>query len=271
MPELPEVETTRRGIAPLLSGRRVASVEVREPRLRWPVPAALAQELPGQPVCAVRRRAKFLLLETPVGHLILHLGMSGSLRVVSRDLPPEKHDHLDVVMDDGRCLRFRDPRRFGAALWTRDDPLEHPLLKNLGPEPLEEQFTGEWLHRHARRRSVAVKAFLMNSRMVAGVGNIYASEALYLAGIHPNRPAGRISLQRYRRLVETVREVLGNAIAAGGTTLRDFVNSDGNPGYFSQKLLVYGREDEICDRCGSAIRCRIIGQRSTYYCPRCQR
>jgi formamidopyrimidine-DNA glycosylase len=271
VPELPEVETTRRGIAPLLSGRRVASVDVREPRLRWPVPAALARELPGQPVCAVRRRAKFLLVESPVGHLILHLGMSGSLRVVSRDLPPEKHDHLDVVMDDGRCLRFRDPRRFGAALWTTDDPLEHPLLKGLGPEPLDAHFTAEWLHRQARRRKVAVKSFLMNSQVVAGVGNIYASEALYLAGIHPKRPAGRISLERYRRLVESVREVLENAIVAGGTTLRDFVNSDGNPGYFSQELLVYGREDEICDHCGSPIRCRIIGQRSTYYCPRCQR
>jgi formamidopyrimidine-DNA glycosylase len=271
VPELPEVETTRRGIAPHLSGRRVASVEIREPRLRWPVPAALARELPGQPVRGVTRRAKFLIIESPVGHLILHLGMSGSLRVVSRDLPPEKHDHLDVVMDGGCCLRFRDPRRFGAALWTTDDPLEHPLLKNLGPEPLEAQFTAEWLYRHSRRRRIAVKSLLMNSRMVAGVGNIYASEALYLAGIHPKRPAGRISLERYQRLVTAVREVLGNAIAAGGTTLRDFVNSDGNPGYFSQKLLVYGREDETCDDCGSHIRCRIIGQRSTYYCPRCQR
>lgn len=271
MPELPEVETTCRGIAPLLSGRRVASVEIREPRLRWPVSPALARELPGQPVRGVTRRAKFLLLESPVGHLILHLGMSGSLRVVSRELPPQKHDHLDVVMDDGRCLRFRDPRRFGAALWTTDDPLEHPLLKNLGPEPLEEEFTAEWLHRHSRRRRVAVKSFLMNSRMVAGVGNIYASEALYLAGIHPSRPAGRISLERYRRLVGTVRGVLENAIAAGGTTLRDFVNSDGDPGYFSQKLLVYGRQNEACDQCGVPIRNRNIGQRSTYYCPRCQR
>lgn len=271
MPELPEVETTRRGIAPLLSGRRVASVDIREPRLRWPVSPALARDLPGQPVRGVTRRAKFLLLESPVGHLILHLGMSGSLRVVSRELPPQKHDHLDVVMDDGRCLRFRDPRRFGAALWTTDDPLEHPLLKNLGPEPLEEEFTAEWLHRHSRRRRVAVKSFLMNSRMVAGVGNIYASEALYLAGIHPSRPAGRISLERYRRLVGTVRGVLENAIAAGGTTLRDFVNSDGDPGYFSQKLLVYGRQNEACDQCGAPIRNCNIGQRSTYYCPRCQR
>lgn len=271
MPELPEVETTRRGIAPLLSGRRVTCVDVREPRLRWPVPPALARELPGHPVCGVTRRAKFLLLESPVGHLILHLGMSGSLRVVSRELSPDKHDHLDVVMDDGRCLRFRDPRRFGAALWTTHDPLEHPLLKHLGPEPLEEAFTGEWLHRLSRHRRIAVKSFLMNSQIVAGVGNIYASEALFLAGIHPSRPAGRISLKRYQRLVVAVREVLEDAIAAGGTTLRDFVDSNGNPGYFSQELHVYGRHNEACDRCGAPVRSRIIGQRSTYYCPACQR
>lgn len=270
MPELPEVETTRRGIEPLLSGRRVASVDIREPRLRWPVTAELARALPGQAVRGVTRRAKFLLLEFPAGHLILHLGMSGSLRVVSGNLPPEKHDHLDLLMDDGRVLRFRDPRRFGAALWTTGDPLAHPLLKGLGPEPLEEQFTGEWLHVRSRSRRVAVKSFLMNSHIVAGVGNIYASEALYLAGIHPSRPAGRISLQRYRALVSAVRAVLEDAIAAGGTTLRDFVDSDGNPGYFSRKLRVYGRQDEACDRCGAPVRSRVIGQRSTYFCPRCQ-
>lgn len=271
MPELPEVETTCRGIAPLLSGRRVTSVHVRNPHLRWPVPPALARELPGQRVRGVTRRAKFLLVESPVGHLILHLGMSGSLRVVSRDLAPEKHDHLDVVMDDGHCLRLRDPRRFGAALWTTEDPFEHPLLKYLGPEPLEDDFNAEWLHQLSRRRRVAVKSFLMNSKVVAGVGNIYASEALFLAGIHPGRPAGRISLKRYQGLVDAVREVLEGAIAAGGTTLRDFVDSSGNPGYFSQKLRVYGRQHEACEHCGSAVRSRVIGQRATYYCPRCQR
>lgn len=271
MPELPEVETTRRGIAPLLRGRRVESVDVREARLRWPVPPALARDLPGQPLRAVSRRAKFLLFESPVGHLILHLGMSGSLRVVSREVAPGKHDHLDVVLDDGRCLRLRDPRRFGAALWTTDDPLEHPLLRNLGPEPLEDAFSADLLHRLSRRRSVAVKSFLMNSRVVAGVGNIYASEALFLAGIHPGRAAGRISLERYERLVAAVRRVLDDAIAAGGTTLRDFVGSDGNPGYFSQRLRVYARENEACEQCGTDIRSRFIGQRSTFYCPRCQR
>ncbi len=271
MPELPEVETTCRGIAPLLCGRRVTSVVVREPRLRWPVPPALARELPGQLVCGVSRRAKFLLLETPAGHLILHLGMSGSLRVVSHELAPEKHDHLDVVMDDGRCLRLRDPRRFGAALWTTEDPLEHRLLRNLGPEPLEGGFDADWLRRLSQRRRVAVKSFLMNGRIVAGVGNIYASEALFLAGIHPGRPAGRVSLKRYQRLVDAVREVLEDAIAAGGTTLRDFVDGNGRPGYFSQKLRVYGRDGEACAQCGSPIRSRVIGQRSTFYCARCQR
>jgi len=271
VPELPEVETTRRGIAPLLRGRRVLAVDVREPRLRWPVPAALARDLPGQPLGTVSRRAKFLLLESPVGHLILHLGMSGSLRIVSSDLAPEKHDHLDVVMDDGHCLRFRDPRRFGAALWTTDDPLEHALLRNLGPEPLEGDFNAECLHRLSRRRRIAVKSFLMNSRVVAGVGNIYASEALFLAGIHPGRSAGRISLQRYQRLVDAVRNVLRDSITAGGTTLRDFVDSSGNPGYFSQRLRVYGRANEACEQCGSLVRSRVIGQRSTFYCSRCQR
>jgi formamidopyrimidine-DNA glycosylase len=271
VPELPEVETTRQGIAPFLRGRRVASVEVREPRLRWPVPSALARDLPGQPLGDVSRRAKFILIESPVGHLILHLGMSGSLRIVSRHLPPDKHDHLDLVMDDDRCLRLRDPRRFGAALWTTDDPLDHPLLRNLGPEPLEEDFNAEWLHRVSRRRRVAVKSFLMNSQIVAGVGNIYASEALFLAGIHPARAAGRISLVRYEGLVSAVRTVLKDAIAAGGTTLRDFVASDGNPGYFSQRLRVYGRQNAACERCGSAVRSRVIRQRSTFFCPRCQR
>lgn len=271
MPELPEVETTRRGIAPLLRNRRVSAVEVREPRLRWPVPEALTRELPGQPLGRVSRRAKFLLIESPAGHLILHLGMSGSLRVVSRDTFPEKHDHLDIVLDDGGCLRLRDPRRFGAALWTTDDPLDHPLLRNLGPEPLESGFNADWLHGLARGRRIAVKSFLMNSRIVAGVGNIYASEALFLAGIHPGRPAGRISIERYRRLVDAVRKVLGDAIAAGGTTLRDFVDSNGNPGYFSQHLRVYGRLGEPCEQCGSPVRIRTVGQRSTFYCPRCQR
>jgi formamidopyrimidine-DNA glycosylase len=231
---------------------------------------ALARELPGHTISKVARRAKFLILESQAGHLILHLGMSGSLRVVSGNVAPEKHDHLDLLMDDGRCLRLRDPRRFGAALWTTDDPLEHPLLRYLGPEPLEHEFNAEWLHRRSRGRRVAVKSYLMNSQIVAGVGNIYASEALFLAGIHPMRAAGRISLKRYENLARTVRQVLGDAIDAGGTTLRDFFDSDGNPGYFSRKLHVYGRQGEACDQCSTPIRNRIVAQRSSYFCHRCQ-
>jgi formamidopyrimidine-DNA glycosylase len=271
MPELPEVETTRRGIAPFLEGHLVRAVTVREPRLRWPVPAALARDLPGQRIRSVSRRAKFLLLESPVGHLILHLGMSGSLRVVSNNVPPEKHDHLDVVMEDGRCLRLRDPRRFGAALWTTENPLEHPLLRNIGPEPLGSAFNAKQLHTLSRGRRVAAKSFIMDSHVVAGVGNIYASEALFIAGIHPVRSAGRISFARYERLVDAVRKVLEEAITAGGTTLRDFADTEGNPGYFARKLRVYGRRNDPCENCGAPIRSRVIGQRSTFYCPRCQR
>ena len=270
MPELPEVETTRRGIEPLIAGRRVIAVEVREPRLRWPVPRELAAALTGQEIAAVTRRAKFLLVDARRGHLILHLGMSGSLRVVPREVVPAKHDHLDVVLDNGCCLRLRDPRRFGAALWTVEDPHRHPLLRDLGPEPLDDGFDGSWLHARSRGRRVAVKSLLMNSRVVVGVGNIYASEALFLAGIHPARPAGRISRLRYAKLADAVREVLAAAIAAGGTTLRDFVASDGQPGYFAQRLSVYGRAGAPCDRCHGTIASRVIGQRSSYYCARCQ-
>lgn len=271
MPELPEVETTCRGIAPLLCGRRVVAVVVREPRLRWPVPPELVTGMSGQRIVAVARRAKFLLVDARCGHLILHLGMSGSLRVVPRETAPEKHDHLDVVLDDGWCLRLRDPRRFGAALWTVEDPYQHPLLKKLGPEPLEDAFDGDWLHERARARKVAVKSLLMDGKVVVGVGNIYASEALYLAGIHPARAAGRISRHRYANLATSVRRVLTAAIEAGGTTLRDFVASDGRPGYFSRRLRVYGRAGASCERCDGVIASRIIGQRNTYYCARCQR
>lgn len=271
MPELPEVETTRRGIAPLLTGRRVVAVEVRDPRLRWPVPAELGAQLTGREIGGVARRAKFLLVDAGNGHLILHLGMSGSLRVVPRDTEPGKHDHLDVVLDDGSCLRLRDPRRFGAALWTSEDPGRHPLLRHLGPEPLEDGFDGDWLHDHARGRRVAVKPLLMDGRVVVGVGNIYASEALFGAGIHPARPAGRISRERYAALAGAVKQVLGAAIEAGGTTLRDFVASDGRPGYFVHRLSVYGRAGAPCERCAGTIASRVIAQRSSYYCLRCQR
>ncbi len=271
MPELPEVETTRRGIAPHVEGRRVTKVVVRQRRLRWPVPRALQRELTGQTVRSVGRRAKYLLLGTDAGTAILHLGMSGSLRLVPADSPPGPHDHVDLVLDDGNCLRLTDPRRFGALLWTRADPARHPLLRDLGPEPFDAAFNGAYLYRRARGRRLAVKNFLMDSHIVAGVGNIYANEALFLAGIHPARPAGRISARRYERLAQSVRDILQQAIAQGGTTLRDFVGGDGRPGYFRQTLRVYGRAGQPCPVCNTRLRVTHIGQRSTFYCPRCQR
>jgi formamidopyrimidine-DNA glycosylase len=275
VPELPEVETTLRGIRPYLQGRRVERLAVREPRLRLPIPAELPSVLTGRPILGLSRRAKYLLIELEGGTLILHLGMSGSLRVLPADSPPAKHDHVDLILSDGRCLRLRDPRRFGLLVWTTDPPAlaegRHPLLKDLGPEPLGDSFDGDYLHRESRGRRVAVKPFLMDGRVVVGVGNIYANEALFRAGIHPARPCHRIGVGRYQRLAETVRAVLGAAIAQGGTSLRDFVQEDGNPGYFAQSLQVYGRAGEPCPGCGAPLRQRRIGQRSSFYCPRCQR
>ena len=270
MPELPEVETTRRGIAPRLRGRRISRVEVREWRLRWPISRQVLTRLPGRQVQDIGRRAKYLLLETDAGTLILHLGMSGRLQLVPPDRPPGPHDHLDLVVDDDICLRLTDPRRFGAALWCGGDVCRHWLLRGLGPEPLEPGFGGDYLYRHSRKRRVAVKNFIMNARVVAGIGNIYACEALYLAGVHPLRAAGRIARLRYLRLAECIRQVLEEAIVAGGTTLRDFAAADGSPGYFGQRLRVYGRAGAHCDRCRAALRQRRIGQRATWYCPGCQ-
>ena len=272
MPELPEVETTRRGIRPHLLGRRVRDVVVRQRQLRWPVPPELEAELPGRAIRAVERRAKYLLLEmAPAGTVLLHLGMSGSLRVIPAPTPVARHDHLDLVLDDGCALRFTDPRRFGTCLWLTDGPRRHPLLRDLGPEPLGPDLTADHLYARARRRRSAVKGFLMDSRVVCGVGNIYANEALFRAGIHPLRAAGNISHRRYAVLVEAVRAVLEAALGAGGTTLRDFRDAGGRPGYFSARLAVYGRNGEPCLRCGGTVRLVRAGQRSTYYCPRCQR
>jgi len=270
LPELPEVETTRRGIRRALRGRRITEFVLRNHKLRWPVDRALAKILPGQRVRDVRRRAKYLLIELDRGTLIAHLGMSGSLRVLPTDAPWLKHDHYEVRLDKGGCLRFNDPRRFGSLHWVTGDPLEHPLLAGLGPEPLDRGFGGAYLAGRARGRKVAIKQFLMDQRVVVGVGNIYASEALFRAGIHPRRAAGKVSAERFERLADGVRTVLGEAIRQGGTTLRDYVSADGTPGYFRQKLFVYERDGQPCRRCRTPIRKLAQGQRSTYFCPACQ-
>ena len=271
MPELPEVETTRRGIEPWLVGRRIRALAVREWRLRWRVPRSLPARLAGARIRSVGRRAKYLLVETDAGTLILHLGMSGSLRILDAVTPPLAHDHVDLVLDSGRCLRFNDPRRFGCLLFTTADPARHKLLAALAVEPLSDAFTGEALWRKARGRRAAIKTFIMDSRVVAGVGNIYASEALFRAGIRPSLAAGRVSRARMGALAAAIREVLTEAIGAGGTTLRDYVDASGMPGYFRQKLFVYERTGKPCRRCRTPIRQLTQGQRSTYWCPRCQR
>jgi formamidopyrimidine-DNA glycosylase len=271
VPELPEVETTRRGIEPHVSGQIVAAVDVRQPKLRWRVPRGLSRKLEDAHIDGVERRGKYLLLRTSAGTLIVHLGMSGSLRMVSNGLAPQIHDHVDVCLRNGLKLRLRDPRRFGAVLWTEANPMRHPLLAGLGPEPLSEAFDGSWLRQIARRRRSAVKTLIMDSRVVAGVGNIYASEALFLAGISPARSSGRISAQRFDALAEAVKQVLAEALKQGGTTLRDFVNGAGEPGYFAQSLRVYGRRGEPCINCGALIKARVLGQRASYFCPHCQR
>ncbi len=266
MPELPEVETTRRGILHAVEGHRVIRVTALNPRLRWPVPPALS-DLQGQPVHAITRRGKYLLLQAATGTALVHLGMSGSLRLTSPDAPRRPHDHVELVMSSGWALRLHDPRRFGCFLWLTMPPDQHPLLASLGPEPLEPDFDGNWLHHHSRHRTAPVKSFIMDSHIVVGVGNIYANEALFHAGIHPLRAAGRISAARYDQLATAIRAVLTAAIANGGTTLRDFVNSQGEPGYFQQELDVYGRADQPCHRCHSPLKEVRLGGRSTVFCP----
>jgi formamidopyrimidine-DNA glycosylase len=269
MPELPEVETSRRGIEPHIIDTRVARVIVRNRSLRWPISKTVDRQLVGETIRSVTRRAKYLLINTDNGSAILHLGMSGSVFIVDRDTPAGVHDHVDIEFDSGKTMRFRDPRRFGSLHWSKT-PLQHKLLKSLGPEPLGDDFNASYLWQKSRGRRVSVKQFIMNAQVVVGVGNIYASEALFLACINPRRAAGRISLQRYERLVVAIREVLASAIKAGGTTLRDFYGGDGEAGYFQQQLEAYGREGEPCRRCDAPITAIVQGQRSTYYCKQCQ-
>jgi len=271
MPELPEVETTCRGIEPLLTGKTVTAVIVRQPKLRWPIPADLASRLVGKQIRDVQRRGKYILIHLlDGGTLIIHLGMSGSLRVLANSEVALAHDHVDIQFGQ-QCLRLRDPRRFGAVLYAEGDGLSHELLSSLGPEPLSDAFDVDYLYQASRMRQVAIKNFIMNSHIVVGVGNIYASESLFLAGIRPTTKAGRISRDRYVRLVAAIKDVLHKAILQGGTTLRDFANADGLPGYFKQKLNVYDRQGEACNLCDAPIQQKTIGQRSSYYCPHCQK
>lgn len=271
MPELPEVEVTRRGIAPHIEGHRITRAIVRQHALRWPIPQDLPETLAGLKVKGVYRRAKYLLLDCERGWLILHLGMSGSLRVLPVGTPARKHEHVDVEFDNGRMLRLHDPRRFGAVLWTREPPEQHELIAHLGPEPFDLAVSGDWLHAQIRHRKAPIKNLLMDSRLLVGVGNIYANEVLFRAGIRPSRAAHKLSTVQCARIVEHIRATLAQSIEAGGSTLRDFVNADGASGYFQQTYFVYDRIGEPCRVCGTAIKPARFSQRSTFYCPRCQK
>lgn len=269
MPELPEVEITRRGLLPLLH-QSINTVVIRHPQLRWPIPANLPNILQNQSLIALNRRAKYILAQFQTGTLLLHLGMSGRLCLLEKKTEPEKHDHFDLEFSSGSVMRLRDPRRFGAVLWLEGDVYQHALLIKLGPEPLSEQFDGEYLYANTRTRSAAIKITIMDSHLVVGVGNIYASESLFRAGINPARPAKKLTKVQSQRLAEEIKNTLNDALDAGGSSLRDFFGVDGNPGYFQQSYFVYGREGEPCRHCGNKILSIRQGQRSTFYCKKCQ-
>ncbi len=270
MPELPEVETTLWGIYPHIQAQRIKDVIIRHPRLRWPIPHQIGSKLIGNKIEQIQRRAKYLLLTVGKGTLIIHLGMSGRLRILTKSIPPQKHDHIDIVFSNHKILRFTDPRRFGAFLWTEQAIHLHSLLKNLGPEPLEKSFTSRYLLQQAQDRKIPIKSFIMDNKIVVGVGNIYAAEALFLAKINPLKPVKNITLIEFTRLVTAIKKILRLAIKQGGTTVKDFVNSEGKPGYFSQYLKVYGRAGMPCVSCQTILQSVRIGQRSTVYCGRCQ-
>lgn len=271
MPELPEVETTLKGIQPYIENQRIKNLVVRHYGLRWPIQKNISQILKNKVILKITRRAKYLLFQVDSGVIILHLGMSGSLRLLTKEVPPKKHDHVDIVLSNNMILRFTDPRRFGALLWADQDPALHPLLKNLGPEPFDRKFSGAYLWQVSRKRNAPIKALVMNNKIVVGVGNIYATEALFLSEIHPEMPANQLSKMQCQKLVAVIKQVLRKAIKAGGTTLKDFVNSDGKPGYFTQYLKVYGRAGMLCVRCHDTLKSLRVGQRSTVYCPTCQK
>jgi len=270
MPELPEVETTLRGIQPHILNNEIESINVRQPQLRWPVPSKkIAKALKGNSFFKIHRRAKYLILSSLHGSLLIHLGMSGCLRIFPNFIEPEKHDHIDLIFKDGKVLRFTDPRRFGSFLWSKK-PDQHPLLKNLGPEPLGNSFSGQYLFESSRGRKVAIKNFIMNGKIVVGVGNIYASEALFNAGLKPQRMSGNTNLSQFDSLAASIKMLLQNSINKGGTTLRNFVGGDNKPGYFAQDLMVYGRKYKKCKSCSTSLKELRIGQRSSIYCPQCQ-
>ncbi|MGQ0286831.1 bifunctional DNA-formamidopyrimidine glycosylase/DNA-(apurinic or apyrimidinic site) lyase [Pasteurellaceae bacterium 22721_9_1] len=268
MPELPEVETTKNGIYPHLQGFYIEQIIVRQPQLRWPVSPELSK-ISHEKITALSRRAKYLILHTEKGAIIGHLGMSGSVRIVTAQDPIEKHDHLDIVMSNGKIMRYNDPRRFGAWLWT-DDIAHFPLFAKLGPEPLSEDFNTDYLFKKSRKKSTALKTFLMDNAVVVGVGNIYANEVLFQCKLHPLKKAGSINTIEAELLVTTIKKELQRAIHQGGTTLKDFVQPDGKPGYFAQELQIYGKVDQPCINCGEKIKSLIIGQRNSFYCPNCQ-
>lgn len=270
MPELPEVETIMQGLIPHIEGSTILEVIIRQAQLRWPVPLNLNEHLNQQKITSLSRRGKYLLIQLTKSTLIIHLGMSGSLRIQHQDTPPTRHDHLDIILTDNKLLRYNDPRRFGAILMTDDNPHAHTLLKSLGVEPLDKHFNGAYLKKAALKRRVAIKPFIMNSKIVTGIGNIYAAEALFLAKIHPLTEARLLTQKQCDQLADSIKSILQAAISQGGTTLKDFVNSDGKPGYFAQKLHVYGRAKLPCTRCGSPLQSLQLGQRSTVFCQQCQ-
>lgn len=270
MPELPEVETTCRGISPHILEQKIVNVIIRAPKLRWPIPKKIAKLLPDKKPLSIERRAKYILLHFDIGTLIIHLGMSGRLQTLFEKSAPGKHDHVDIVFANGCCLRYTDPRRFGCMLWTEQPALEHKLLSQLGPEPFSKEFSAQYLYNLGSKRKIPIKNFIMDSKVVVGVGNIYASEALFSAHINPIKPTNQVTKEQFASLIKHIKSILRKSIKQGGTTLKDFLDNSGKPGYFSQQLQVYGRSGESCHSCGTAIESITLGQRNTFFCPNCQ-
>jgi len=271
MPELPEVETTKRGIEPHIVGKKISDIVIREKRFRWPIQNCLKKNITGKIILSISRRSKYILFHLENGCFMIHLGMSGSLRIITNDQPIKKHDHIDIQVNENKIIRFNDPRRFGSLLWLGKQPYKHFLLNKLGPEPLSEEFTSDYLFNKSRNRKLPIKNFIMNNNIVVGVGNIYANEALFISGIRPSKPTYRVTKKDFEKLTDAIVKVLTLSIEMGGTTLKDFVDSSGNPGYFQQTLFVYGRNKMLCKICSNKIHLQHIGQRSSYFCKNCQK